>query len=119
MLNAAELAHARAIIRDTLQPGTIQRVVDTGGVQTWPTTENILCRSGMPRQGGPTALTARIGNDPGAMLYLPVNVAVREGDRITDPQGTTFSVAFVPPLRTDELVRSVVGVELRDPGGRP
>jgi hypothetical protein len=118
ILTAGARDTARAMAEAALGSGTIERVSDTAGDQTWGAPEPIRCRSGYPRQGGAAAMVARLGNDPGAMVWVPVDAAVREADRITDPSGQRFEVVFVPPLRTDDLLRGVTCVELREPGAR-
>lgn len=113
---------ALAIARQAAEQGLTGRcdvlsATDTAGVQTWPASaSNVPCQVGMPRQGGAMAMLDRLGNEPGAIIWVPVATAVKAGDRITVTGDATYEVAHAPAQRTQELLWGLVCIEIRSPG---
>lgn len=118
LIGPSASAHLRTYLAAVLPSRcTIRAVTDTNGVQTWATIRHsdVPCQVGFPRQGGPLAMADYLGNEPGVVIWMPHDTDVRSGDRI-EVDGRQYTVGFVPTVRSEELLRSVVCAEQRDPG---
>jgi hypothetical protein len=116
LLAAAGLAATRrAVLRHLNGTCAIYPMVDTAGVQTWPTIgATVRCMKGNPGRGGDAG--AMYGGDaPMARFWVPVGTAVASGDRLVYG-GRTYVVEMLPPQHADELLRPLDCIEVRVPG---
>lgn len=120
MLTPAQAAMARSIVLRRLAGRCdVYPAQDVNGVQSWDTigSSNVRCQVGYPRQGGAQAMMDRLGNEPGVVIWVPIDTEIKSGDHITvQGAGTTYEVMFVPPLRSQDILRGLTCIELRSPG---